>query len=349
MGPEGITITYGNDGDSCSSDSDCTEYGFSCDTSQRKCVTSCNDREDNDGDAGIDSFGACYAGGGYFSCSQIGVDSTDYGSLTAYREACEKECEPQINVFGSTVSATYVEYDFNCGFDPYGAGSESGCSSDEDCPLYTTCDMGGTGTCSSGGSENAHSDGCRDGLDNEHDGDTDCDDSECASVCCTSDSDCASDAACLITDLDPSATGEDIVGNCITCVDSDDGIHTKVKGEIKEAVWLDRGDYSTDMVDTCVGGKIREYVCQDISGHLYATYKEYSCADFDAGYGCKGGVCVKGSSALLKSTTSTKLKSPEYEEGSSLPWILGGVGVLLIGGAAYWFFTKKNGGKKTKK
>ncbi len=54
--------------------------------------------------------------------------------------------------------------------------------------------------------------------------------------------------------------------------------------------------------------------------------------------------------ASKKSTSkSRKGFAAELDSSSPFPWILGGIGVLLIGGVSYWFFTKKNVAKKTKK
>lgn len=58
----------------------------------------------------------------------------------------------------------------------------------------------------------------------------------------------------------------------------------------------------------------------------------------------KNILIVFGALILSLGVVSAKKKpwgAAEYDVGSSLPWILGVVGVLLIGGAIYWFYGRK--------
>lgn len=44
-----------------------------------------------------------------------------------------------------------------------------------------------------------------------------------------------------------------------------------------------------------------------------------------------------------------RLGAAELDSSSPLPWILGIVGLFLLAGVSYWFFTKRAVGKKAKK
>lgn len=162
---------------------------------------------------------------------------------------------------------------------------------------------------------------------------------------CTSDEQCSADAACVIND-----EGSGLVGECMVCEDSDGGIDTSLQGEVT-GVFLTNSALQEDLVDTCQGKKVKEYFCEDTSGdneeeygtpgHLYAYLNVVSC---DSGYSCKNGACAKSTTSLTK---TTKFKAGEYS--SSSPWLLGTLGILLIGGAAYWFFAGRKSEKKAKK
>lgn len=58
-----------------------------------------------------------------------------------------------------------------------------------------------------------------------------------------------------------------------------------------------------------------------------------------------------GGSSSLKTGSSYKTgrRAAEYDTESILPWVFVVVGVLLLAGVSYWYFTKKNSAKKLKK
>ena len=154
---------------------------------------------------------------------------------------------------------------------------------------------------------------------------------------CTSDADCTGGAAC----------SDD--GECVLCEDSDGGRYVSVYGTaIGVDIYDEDSDGSTSDVlevsDSCYDSQtVIESLCIPIEGSSYLDLSTNACA---SGYACKDGVCVKSGKASTSLSKKTKLGAAELDSGSALPWILGGLGVLLIGGVAYWYLRP---GKKSKK
>ena len=109
--------------------------------------------------------------------------------------------------------------------------------------------------------------------------------------------------------------------------------------------------YSSAHTDSCgtAGsqvGKLLEYYCSD-STHWYYTVRD--CAtDVGTGSTCSAGVCTSATTRSTSSSLRTRFHAAEYDSESFLPWILGGVGLLLLVGIMYWHFRKNSSPKKRK-
>lgn len=172
---------------------------------------------------------------------------------------------------------------------------------------------------------------------------------ESVSAACTTDASCSFGEACIQKD----SYGNGRVGECAACVDSDPTVDPGVAGTVS-GVWLTTLSYNANMVDTCKGtSQVTEFYCRELSGGVADRLYAYSAVkNCPPGYSCLSGVCAQpkkeDSISKLSSKSNVKIsQAPTFDSGSSLPWALGIVGVLLIGGAAYWFFAKK--GSRTKK
>lgn len=158
---------------------------------------------------------------------------------------------------------------------------------------------------------------------------------------------------------DPCDSGEDVEclenlcqdNVCVSCeADSD-----CISGEYCDTnIW----DCEPEVL-TCVDSSCGSYVCDPSSDACFSSCTvNGNCA---SGYACaKSATCsvdtnsngVADTDETVKKSTGkkrAKLGAAEYGSGSSLPWILGGVGVLLIGGILYWHFKPSKGVKKSKK
>ncbi|MSR86400.1 hypothetical protein EXS74_03315 [Candidatus Woesearchaeota archaeon] len=172
---------------------------------------------------------------------------------------------------------------------------------------------------------------------------------------CVDSSDCPTDAACVINDVNG------FKGQCIICTDSEQdtevGYDYKVKGEISEGVDDNTGELVTNLVDTCDGVYLIEYYCPDKDlgaphgvVYGYSSSTRVSCSSLYAGYSCSDGACTKTKVATTTyKSSNTKLGAAEYVSGNSLPWILGGVGILLLAGVGYWHFKGTKTSKRRKK
>ena len=110
------------------------------------------------------------------------------------------------------------------------------------------------------------------------------------------------------------------------CTDSD-GSNTAYT--VKGTASLSNGSMLTDSCQSSTN--LLEYGCRStgsgINNDLITI--NVACSTLGSNYICASGVCKPG----------VKRPASEYfSEGSTLPWILAGVGVLLLVGVAYWHF-----------
>ncbi len=158
---------------------------------------------------------------------------------------------------------------------------------------------------------------------------------------CLTNADCDSDSACV-------TSGTENLNFCIVCEDTD-GENYYVKG-ISAGVQYIGLDYSFE-TDYCNSeNELIEFYCTDlIPDYTAQAYKTIDCSDENKGYICSDGACIKRTITTDKPSSKTKLGATEYVSSSPLPWILGGVGVLLLSGVAFWYFRGTKPSKKRKK
>ncbi len=128
---------------------------------------------------------------------------------------------------------------------------------------------------------------------------------------CSSNSNCASGYGC---DTSTSTCVAD------SCSDSDGSTTAYTTAGTITAV----NGTTTTYKDLCVGTKnLKEYGCSGTS----VTSTKVACSIAGLGYTCSSGKC-----------RARITRAAEYVSGNSLPWVLGGLGLLLLAGVGYWHF-----------
>lgn len=106
------------------------------------------------------------------------------------------------------------------------------------------------------------------------------------------------------------------------------------------------------LLGMCEGG----YACDDAVSSCYDSctydgqcYEGYTCDTCSSTCVIDEDSSSTESENLVVEETCSEPYCSEFVDGNVLPWVLGGVGILLIAGISYWFFTKKRPVKKSKK
>ncbi|MSR86442.1 hypothetical protein EXS74_03540, partial [Candidatus Woesearchaeota archaeon] len=315
-------------GDSNTCESDATTSG----------VTDCNDGEDDDSDGYYDYSGACLLS------DAVTISSCDDSTFSADFSSsdCESYCETTLGGRFYTQDTGCIgaddlseQADCNDGLDNDGDGftddgSDPQCSTSADKSELYACsdgidngdqdgliDYGSASTnddeCScdadnyenNANSEEVDCEVCTDSSDNDYDGLTDCDDSDCAT-----DSACTGESAC--SDTIPScADGEDNdldgdtdlsdsecttwedeeAGEGYTCVDTDSSKSDPYLVAGTLTLTASNG-VETVVDDYCSGDTLYEYSCGEEGSSIYNS-NSASCATlYDSTYSCIDGSCV---------------------------------------------------------
>ncbi|MBT3324166.1 hypothetical protein HN681_00160 [archaeon] len=93
---------------------------------------------------------------------------------------------------------------------------------------------------------------------------------------CRGDNDCDSDAACVTDGT------EGHLGECVVCIESDDGSDYETAGTISQGVWKTNGEYYSGGSDSCQSSThLKELRCSvdGSSGKAFAFYTARSCSD----------------------------------------------------------------------
>ena len=94
--------------------------------------------------------------------------------------------------------------------------------------------------------------------------------------CSFNDNDCDSDAACVTDGT------EGHLGECVVCIESDDGSDYETAGTISQGVWKTNGEYYSGGSDSCQSSThLKELRCSvdGSSGKAFAFYTARSCSD----------------------------------------------------------------------